>query len=116
MTRNGEREDGPVVPEAEGKPLGPATRLVVGTLALPVVGLIAAGVLLVVGISLVIAGLVLLAALVAGAISVPLAVLANRRPRRLGGRRPSAQVLDVEADVRTLDRSEQNEEDATEEE
>ncbi len=81
--------------------LHPAARVLLQALVLPVAGLIAAGVLLVVGLSLVLVGLVLVAALLAGAVSVPLAVLAGRR--RLRPTRRGPEVLDARATVREID-------------
>jgi len=89
--------------DGDEEQLGPVARVIVGALALPVAGLMAAGVLLLVGLSLAVAALVLLLGLLAGAATVPLARLAGRRPpgRPFGFSR--RRVIDAEATVREVD-------------
>ena len=83
----------------------PVARLVLRALALPAAGIAAAGVLLLIGISLVVAAFVFLIALLAGAVTVPLAVLAGRRRATRQRSQFSGNVLDAEATVRVVEKS-----------
>ena len=91
----------------------PMARLVLRALALPAAGIAAAGVLLLIGISLLVAATVFLVALLAGAVTVPLAMLAGRRrAARRQSSTFSGNVVDAEATVRVVDKSAEGEQEA----
>jgi len=111
MAEEVDRQQGDAVQEQDEAQLSPAARMALQAVMLPVMGLIAAGVLLLVGISLVFAALVLIVALLAGAASVPLAALAGRR-RINRARYGEREVVEAQATVRVEDSAETNDDES----
>ena len=112
MAENGNSQERAAIGGTVERGVRPVLKIALKALALPAAGVAAAGVLLLVGISLVLAALVLLAAMLAGAVAVPLAVLAGRRRRAIKPSTPySGQVMDAEATVRVLDKPSGEEQD-----
>ena len=107
MAEDADGQARPAIGGAVERRLRPVAKLVLKVLALPAAGIAAAGVLFVVGLSLLLVAVVFLGALVAGAVAVPLALLAGRRRRRAVRSQAqfSGQVMDAEATVRVLDKS-----------
>jgi hypothetical protein len=109
MSKDLDRRSERLPQKGGGDQLHPAAKLVLQALSLPVAGLVAAGVLFVVGAGLILVALVLIAGLLAGAASVPLAMLAGRR-RITRARFVHRDVIDARATVHHAD-AEQDDQD-----